>query len=112
MLKKLRALAYETAQNMKEPIEIEESVKWGQASFASHAPAISSPFRLAPIKNNENKVGLYFICTTTLVQDFRERYSDVFTFEGNRALLFDVDKPLPEDEIKHCMAMALTYKKN
>jgi hypothetical protein len=30
-------------------------------------------------------------------------------FEGNRALLFDVKDPIPEQPLKHCIALALTY---
>lgn len=32
-----------------------------------------------------------------------------FTFEGNRALVFDVDKAPPDGPLRECIAAALTY---
>ncbi len=32
-------------------------------------------------------------------------------FEGNRAVLFDVDTSIPVAELKHCISLALTYHK-
>jgi hypothetical protein len=52
---------------------------------------------------------MFFHCQTTLVGTFRERYGDLLSFEGNRAVLFSVGKKLPEKALKHCVAMALTY---
>jgi len=34
-----------------------------------------------------NQYALYFHCKTTLVDTFKELYSDVLTFEGNRAIV-------------------------
>ena len=34
---------------------------------------------------------------------------EVFAFSGNRAILLDPDRPLPEAELRHCIALALTY---
>jgi len=36
-------------------------------------------------------------------------FGDVFTYEKDRALLFRVDESLPTNELRECVAMALTY---
>ena len=47
-----------------------------------------------------------------LIEQFRERYRDALTFEGNRAVLLDTDAPLPVEPLRHCIAMALTYHRD
>lgn len=106
----LRSLVYEVTSRLDGIGTIEESLKWGQPTFSTVRPKSGSPFRLAPLKNG-HQVALYFICTTSLVSGFRERYDVELTFEGNRAILLACDEPLPREPIKHCIAMALTYHK-
>ena len=55
---------------------------------------------------------MYFHCLTTLVATFRELYPDELSFEGNRAIIFSEDEALPEDALRHCIALALTYHLN
>ena len=52
---------------------------------------------------------MFVHCQTTLVSTYREIYPDTFRFDGNRALLFSADLALPEEPLKHCIALALTY---
>lgn len=54
---------------------------------------------------------MLFNCKTTLVETFRERFPDAFTYQKNRALLLHAVKPVPETELSICLGMALTYKK-
>jgi hypothetical protein len=58
-----------------------------------------------------NRYFLFFHCQTKLVDTFRELYSDTLEFEGNRAIVLYVDKKLPERVIRHCIEMAMNYKK-
>ncbi len=53
--------------------------------------------------------GVYVHCQTDLVSRWRQLYDGTFEFDGNRAILFNVDEPLPEGALRHCIAMALTY---
>ena len=46
---------------------------------------------------------------TSLVNTFKELHGDVFTFEGNRAILFGEADDLPVDELKHRIALPLRY---
>jgi hypothetical protein len=54
---------------------------------------------------------LYFQCTTKLVDTFRLVFGLVFAYEGTRAILFHMDQPLPETEIKACIRATLMYHK-
>ncbi|MGI9352053.1 MAG: DUF1801 domain-containing protein [Rhizobiaceae bacterium] len=108
-LRALRELVLEVAANTKGVGRIEECLKWGQPSFVTVTPKSGSTIRIDAVKGSDTRYAMYFICNTNLVDRFRQRYPDTFTFEGNRALVFDVSEPAPEEELKHCVAMALTY---
>ncbi len=55
---------------------------------------------------------MFFHCQTRLVDTFREIFRDDLAFEGNRAIILDAADELPEDALRHCIAMALTYHLN
>ncbi len=108
-LLQLRALIFETARQTEGVGELEESLKWGQPTYSTVRPKSGSPIRIDAVKNSGTQYAAYFICTTNLVETFRQYYPDSFTFQGNRALIFDTGKPLPKQELPHCLAMAMTY---
>ena len=103
----LQDLILETASELPEIGAVEETVKWGQRSFAPKKPRIGSSVRIGKARSGDP--ALFFICHTGLVEKFREIYGDVLEFEDNRAILVKTDRSLPKAEIKHCVAMALTY---
>lgn len=107
-LAELRRLVFETAAETPGVGELAETLKWGQPSYTPKRPRTGSSVRIAT--NGEGRPALFFICHTNLVDRFREIYADTLTFEGNRALVFDPGETLPEAELKHCIAMALTYR--
>jgi Domain of unknown function (DU1801) len=106
-LLRLRELAHETADRIGAG-PLTESLKWGQPAFSTPGKT-GSTFRLDEIKNGNGKYALYFLCQTTLIGGFRELYSDRFNFEGNRAIVFEPDRPYEEADIAHCLALAMTY---
>ena len=89
--------------------QIEECLKWGQPSFVTKKPKSGSTVRIDEVGGTDDKYAMYFICNTNLVERFREQYPDTFDYEGNRAIIFDVTDEVPEIELRHCVAMALTY---
>ena len=105
---KLRYLI--AAAAFEQPVigQLEETVKWGEASFTPVRKNVGSSVRLQPRKNGD--VALMFICTTGLVERFQDIYPGVFKTEGKRALVFPAGEKLPELELKHVIAMALTHK--
>lgn len=86
---------------------LEETLKWGQPSYLPSRPRIGTTVRVAPF--DDHHVGLYFHCQSLLVERFRATYGDVLSYSKNRALLFNTGDALPEDEIRHCVEMALVY---
>ncbi len=105
----LRDLIFETAANTDGVGELQETLKWGQPSYLTPETKSGSTIRIDAIKDDPAHVAVYFHCQTNLVPTFREMYGDRLTFEGNRALILDTRKKLPEEELRHCLALALTY---
>lgn len=110
-IKKLRKLVREVAKSNADVGELVETLKWGQPSFLPKRPRIGTTVRMDAVSEDPVRVALYFHCQTTLVETFRELYSDTLNFEGNRAIVLDASRPLPEAELRHCIEMALTYHK-
>jgi hypothetical protein len=106
----LRKLIFETAARTEGVGALEEALRWGQPSYVTSASKSGSTIRVDAVKGDDRHVALYFICHTNLVERFRELYAGTLDFAGNRAILVDVKRPLPVDELRHCIAMALTYQ--
>jgi hypothetical protein len=105
----LRRLIFDTAAETAGVGHIEETLKWGQPSYLTSQTRSGSTIRIDAIRNDPQRFAIYFHCQTDLVATFRRLYPDSFAFEGNRAMHFCASDPLPEDELKHCIALALTY---
>ncbi len=108
----LRQLIFETATSLEGIGELEETLKWGEPSYLTPRTKSGSTIRIGREKKTEADFAIYFKCRTSLVASFRERYENVFRFEGNRAILFNVDDVIPVRELSDCIAMALTYNLN
>jgi hypothetical protein len=104
----MRRLILDTAKQTKGAGRIEEALKWGQPSYLTAETGSGSTIRIDRVKSADNQVAMFFHCQTGLVDTFRELYPDL-RYSGNRAILLDADKKLPEAELRHCVALALTY---
>lgn len=107
LMRDLRRLVFETAARNPRIGDLGETLKWGQPSYTPKRPRVGSSVRLGA--RGDGSAAMYFICHTGLVERFREIYPGRFSFEGNRALVFDEGGAVPEEELRHCIAMALTY---
>ncbi len=85
---------------------VDETVKWGEPSYSTIS---GSPVRLGWKRNDPDRYALYFHCQTKLVSTFRELYPETFAFEGNRAIVFRKNDPIPEQELRSCIEFAFTY---
>jgi Domain of unknown function (DU1801) len=103
----LRSLILETAANTQGVGEIAESLKWGEPSYTPSKKGTGSSVRIALRK--DGKVSMHFICHTGLLARLRELYPTTLQYEGNRTIVIDDAIPLPKQELRHCIAMALTY---
>jgi hypothetical protein len=106
-LMQLRALILATAA-IEDAGEIEETLKWGEPAYLTRSRT-GSTLRLAWKPARPDYVGFYVNCQTDLIESFRHQFPDDFTFEGNRAILFDVADGVPREKLAICIAAALTY---
>lgn len=103
----LRALVIETAE--EEGIdELEETLKWGEPSFVTKN---GSTLRMDWKEKSPSQYAMYFQCTSRLVDTFRMVFDHKFQYEGNRAIVFQLNQNIPEMELKECIKASLTYHK-
>jgi Domain of unknown function (DU1801) len=108
----LRQLIFDVAARTKGVGELAETLKWGQPSYLTAQTKSGSLVRIDQIKSQEGKYAMFFHCQTSLVDTFKERYRDQFEFGGNRSIIFSANDKVPVTELRHCIAMALTYHLN
>jgi Domain of unknown function (DU1801) len=104
----LRQLIIDTAASTAGVGTLEETLKWGEPAYVTTQSKSGSTVRIDR-KKNQDRYAIYFNCNTTLVDTFRSLFPHTFSFEGNRALVFDLNDLLPVEELGFCIAMALTY---
>lgn len=105
-IEKLVKLVQQASSNLPEVGEITQTTKWGQIAFLPRRPRVGTTVRVDQV--GEKEVALYVHCQTNLVETYRTLFPDL-KFEGNRAVLFDCSKPLPEKEIALMVEAAMTY---
>ena len=108
-LLEVRDLIFETADAIEGVGPLMETLKWGEPAYLTEATGSGSTIRLGWFRSSERECAVLFNCRTTLVDDFRERFPNVFTYEKNRAILLDAREPLLKAPLSVCLGMALTY---
>ena len=103
---RLRQLILDTASETKGTNDLEETLKWGEPSYLTKG---GSTVRIDCKSRAPERYAVYFTCNTSPVDTFRAIYGDMFTFAGNRAIVFNKTDELPIEELKHCVSLALTY---
>ena len=106
-LLELRALIFATAGETDGIGPLEETLKWNEPAYLNPA---GTTIRLNAHKGSESRYALYVHCQTDLIARYRQFYGDLLCLESNRAVIFDCADALPADAVKHCIAMALTYR--
>ena len=102
----LRQLVFDVASETEGVGELEETLKWGEPSYVAKG---GSTIRIDWKESVPDQYAMYFHCKTKLVDTFKELYSDRFTFEGNRAIVFYENDEIPVEDLKHCISLSLTY---
>lgn len=103
----VRKLVFETAAH-QDVGNITETLKWGEPAYLT-APRIGSTVRLGWKKKQPDRGMILLNCQTTLIGDLRAAFSEMLTFEGNRAITFQLDDLPPDTVLSMCLAAALTY---
>ncbi len=107
-LKDLRALVIETAEEIPEITDLEETLKWGEPSFVTKT---GSTLRMDWKEKTPNQYQMYFKCTSRLVETFKLMFGELFEYEKNRAIIFRLDQEIPAIELKKCIKATLMYHK-
>ena len=105
---RLRSLVHEAAREAELVDQVEETLKWGEPSFVTRH---GSTIRMDWKAKSPNQYAMYFQCTSQLVPSFKAVFGDLFSYEGNRAIVFQLDEEVPEGPLKSCMKAGLTYHK-
>ncbi|WP_116218710.1 DUF1801 domain-containing protein [Allomuricauda sp. ARW7G5W] len=104
----LRELVLETAIEIPEITNLEETLKWGEPSFLTRT---GSTLRMDWKKKAPEQYQMYFKCTSRLVETFKLVFGDLFTYEKNRAIIFQLEQEIPVLELKKCIKATLIYHK-
>lgn len=112
VLEKLRRLILDVAASTPGVGPLEETLKWGQPSFLTSASNSGTTIRIDRLSKSDDRPALFVSCQTDLIATYKTIYPDTLSYQGSRAIVLDGDKPLPEDELRHCIGLALTYKRN
>ncbi len=104
----LRSLVIETAKEIDDITILEETLKWGEPSYLTKN---GSTLRMDWKSKTPNQYALYFKCTSRLVETFRMIFKNKFEFEGNRAIVFQIEDDIPKKELISCIKATLNYHK-
>jgi hypothetical protein len=107
-LMRLRELIFDTAAGLEGVGRLEETLRWGEPAYVT-VTGTGSTIRIDRRRKNPRQYAMYFHCRTSLVDDFRAGFPDTFTFEGNRAIVFDAGDRVPIRQLAACISAALTY---
>ena len=102
----LRKLVIETAEETEGIQTLEETLKWGEPSFVTKN---GSTLRMDWKDRAPNQYAMYFQCTSRLVDTFRMVFNHKFQYEGNRAIVFQLNQKIPVLHLKECIRASLTY---
>lgn len=107
-IENLRSLILEVANELDEVSSLEETLKWGEPSYLTKH---GSTIRIDWKKKSPNLYAMYFQCTSKLVPTFKALYHGLFKFDGNRAIIFDMEEEILRQELMKCIAAGLRYHK-
>ncbi|NGP89919.1 DUF1801 domain-containing protein [Fodinibius halophilus] len=105
----LRKLILEVARSTEGVGELEETLKWGEPAYLPSQTKSGTTVRIDWKSKSPKQIGMYVSCNTSLVRTFRSMFEDELQFEGNRAIVFPVDKPIPKKQLMICIQMAFRY---
>lgn len=106
-LSPIRQLIIDCATELDDVHHLEESLKWGELSYKTKQ---GSPVRVNWSSKEKDHFGIYFICSTSLVETFKFVFGDEFNYDKNRGLIFGLEDEIPEEAVKRCVKMAMRYK--
>lgn len=107
----VRGLIYETADAVDGVGPLTETLKWGEPAYLTEATKSGSTIRLGIVKDRPDAAAIFVNCRTSLVDSFRSLAPDL-AYQGDRAVLLPTSDPLPVEELRRILALALTYHRD
>jgi len=107
----LRHLIFDEAAKDKSIGSLEETLKWDEPSYLTTVSKSGSTVRIDWKPKFPSQYAIYVNCKTTLIDTFRSVFPEL-SYEGNRAIVFNVEQEIPENEVRICINMALKYHLN
>jgi hypothetical protein len=104
----LRELVLETSKETEGIDQLEETLKWGEPSYLAKK---GSTIRIDWKEKTPDQYAMYFKCTSKLVPTFKMKFGDLFKYEGDRAIVFQLEEKIPVNELKKCVSLGLQYHK-
>lgn len=105
----IRAMIFDVASEDPRIGAISETLKWGEPAYLTEQTGSGSTIRLGRPRGAPDRAAIYFICRTTLVDTFRERFAGAFQYDGARAVLLPASGDIDRALLETMLAMALTY---
>lgn len=105
----LRAVILDVAKSTEGVGRLEEALKWNEPSFLTSQTKSGSTVRIDWKEKDPDYVHVYFKCTSRLLEIFRYKFPNHFTFVGDREIRFGLREKIPTAQFKQCIAIALTY---
>ena len=109
MLADVRQLIFAVAKSTVGVGPLVESLRWGEPAYLTAQSKSGSTLRLGRPATPPDRCAIYLNCRTTLVANFRTLFPNELFYQGDRAILLDTRRCLPDEQLSVCIAMALTY---
>lgn len=86
-----------------------EVLRWGEPAYLTQITRSGTTIRLGRTRLAPKDAAIFFNCQTSLVEEFRVQFANVFRFEKNRAVIIPHERPLPKIAVQFCLWRALNY---
>jgi len=106
-LRNVRAAIFAVAARDADIGALTETLKWGEPAYLTQATRSGSTIRLGQSRKTAGRCAIFVNCNTTLADTVRTRFPEL-EVEGDRAVLIDPDRPLPE-AVAPVLSLALRY---
>lgn len=108
-MESLRDLIYEVAGTTEGIGELEETLKWDEPAYLTSKTKSGTTVRIDWKPKNPDQIAMYVSCNTTLIHSSKTMFGNDLNFEGKRAVVLPIEKPLPRKQLMICIQMALRY---
>jgi hypothetical protein len=108
-LLEIRALIYSVAAKTKGVGPLTETLKWGEPAYLTEATKSGTTIRLGRVRSAPEACAVLFNCKTTLIPDFHAQFNGELLFDGDRAIVLSVDRPVTDALLSTFLVAALTY---